>query len=206
MLELPYPLKEDNRGIIRRIEPLVQLSYPEIASNMSIQDVAIEEAKYKDLVMAAQIEIDTIGYISTGVIPQMNANEKILYDKYLKIINEQREYHEGYELQLDKTYAEHIRIEHPEYEIDPYEENWRQMQETIQGNDNDSDSESDISVQASIQANNNNSDISVQASIQANNNDSDSDSDSDISASSSSLTYQAPEISQEAPEISQESP
>ena len=76
MLEIPNPLHIDKSKIIRRIEPLVQLTYPEIAANMSMQEVAIEEAKYQDLVMAAQIEIDTIGYISTGVTPQMNANKK----------------------------------------------------------------------------------------------------------------------------------
>ena len=98
-------------------------------------------------------------------------------------------YNEGYELELDKTYAEHIRIEHPEYETQPFEETWRQARETNQAQNNDSDSES---------ANNNDSDISVQPSIQANNNDSDSDSDNDISVSSSSLSQEAPEISQEA--------
>ena len=190
MLELPNPLHKDNNRVIRRIEPLVQLTYPEIASNMSIQDVAIEEAKYRDLVMAAQIEIDTIGFISTGVTPQMNANEKIRYEKYLKIVNEQRVYNEGYELQLDKTYAEHIRIEHPEYEIQPFEETWRQGREIIQAETNDNDSES---------VNNNHSDISVEASIQANNNHSPSESDNDTSVSSSSLSQEA-----EVPEISQE--
>ena len=76
MLEIPNPLHIDKSKIIRRIEPLVQLTSPKITANMSMQEVAIEEAKYQDLVMAAQIEIDTIGYISTGVTPQMNANKK----------------------------------------------------------------------------------------------------------------------------------
>jgi len=76
MLELSDPLHLDDRGCVRRIEPLVQLSYPEIATNMSIQDVAINEEKYQDLVMAAQIEIDTIRYISTAVWPQMDFYEK----------------------------------------------------------------------------------------------------------------------------------
>lgn len=67
--------EDDDSHCIRRIEPLVQLSYPEIYSNMSIQDIAIKEAKHQDLVMAAQIELDTIRYISTGVWPQMDIHE-----------------------------------------------------------------------------------------------------------------------------------
>lgn len=90
--------------------------------------------------MVVQIEIDTIGYISTGVTPQMNANEKICCDKYLKIVNKQHVYNEGYELQLDKTYVEHICIKHPEYEIEPFEETWRQEQETIQADNNNRES------------------------------------------------------------------
>ncbi len=151
MLELPNPTRKVDGRCIRRIEPLVQLSYPEIATNMSIQDVAINEAKYQDLVMAAQIEIDTIRYISTGVWPQMDFYEKLRYKKYLKIVNDQRIYHEGYALKLDKTYAEHIRIEHPEYELQPYEQSLLQMHETIEANSNDNANESDISIQPSIQ-------------------------------------------------------
>ena len=183
MLEIPNPLRIDKSKIIRRIEPLVQLTYPEITPNMSMQDIAIEEAKYQDLVMAAQIEIDTIGYISSGVTPQMNANEKIRYNKYLKIVNEQRTYNEGYELQLDKTYAEHICIEHPEYGEEPFEETWRQMREQ-----NDYDS-----------ASSNHSDISEEGPNQVNHDESDSDSNNDISLSSSALSQEA-----EVPETSEE--
>ena len=64
MLELPHPRRKVRHSrCIRRIEPLVQLSYPEIDSDMSIQDVGIDEAKHQDLVIAAQIELDTIRYI-----------------------------------------------------------------------------------------------------------------------------------------------
>ena len=133
MVDLPDPRRKVRHSrCIRRIEPLVQLSYPEIASDMSIQDVAIDEAKHQDLVIAAQIELDTIRYISTGVWPQMDMHEKLLYNKYLKIVNDQRIYHEGYELELDKTYLEHIRIEHPEYEFKPDEQSLLQIHNIIE--------------------------------------------------------------------------
>ena len=38
----------------------------------------------------------------------MNADEKVRFDKYLKIVNDQREVKDGYELSLDKSFPEHI--------------------------------------------------------------------------------------------------
>ena len=184
MLDLPHPRRKVRHSrCIRRIEPLVQLSYPEIASNMSIQDVVINEAKHQDLVMAAQIELDTIRYISTGVWPQMDMHEKLRYNKYLKIVNNQRIYHEGYELELDKTYLEHIRIEHPEYEFKPDEQSLLQIHNIIES-----------------KSNNNECDQSIQSSIEESNND--SDSNINMSVSSESVTFPEPEISQGTPEES----
>ena len=47
----------------------------------------------------------------------MSPNEKILLEKYLKIVNEKRELNDGYELSPDKSFHEHLKLEYPNYEI-----------------------------------------------------------------------------------------
>lgn len=144
-IQLPSPFDKTDGPKVYRIEPMIQILLPEIEPTMSLQEIAIEEAKYQDQLIAAQVEIDAIKYITTGNIPTMNADEKVRFDKYLKIVNDQREVEDGYELSLDKSFPDHIRMEHPNYALPAAQTNTR-PNNPASDSDSDSDSSDSISL------------------------------------------------------------
>ena len=112
---LPSPHEKLPR--IYRIEPIFTIEHPTIRFNMNSQEIAIAEAKYKDEIVAAEVELEAIKYITTGCVPQMRPDEKLLFEKYLKIVNDRRDMQDGYELSLNKTFIEHLKEEYPEFDI-----------------------------------------------------------------------------------------
>ena len=99
------------------LKPGITLCYPEnIDGKMSRQVV---ESKYKDQLVAAQVELDAIEYITSGNISRMMKNKEVLFSKYLKQVNEMREINDHYPLNFDLSFEEHIRIEYPGYNLTP---------------------------------------------------------------------------------------
>ena len=71
----------DKSPKVYRIVPLIELCHPQVRYVMSLQYVAIEEAKYKDFAITTQAELDAIAYITCGK-KHMSINERTLFDEF----------------------------------------------------------------------------------------------------------------------------
>ena len=78
----------------------------------SISDRNVSNARYQDEIIAAQVEVDAINFITNKKKSSMLENNQVLFEKYLSIVNDRRtedDDDDGFPLILDDTVEEHYR-------------------------------------------------------------------------------------------------
>ena len=81
--------------------PVFSFSYTSMdLEENSLQEINLMKSRYKDNIIAAQVELDAIEHISNGNISKMMNDNKPLFMKYLGIFNKGREDIESYHLDL----------------------------------------------------------------------------------------------------------